>query len=216
MIVTQIKELNEKKVLVTVDGHLAFPLYKGELRRYGLREEDEIKSALWTELWDGVLVKRSRLRAMNLLQKKSYTKAELERKLRDNDYPQELVSQALDYVMKFHYVDDLRYAQDYIRYHSENRSRQRIRHDLLAKGISTEIFEQAWEDFRGDYEEWNEREQILRLLRKRHYDPELADEKEKAKTMAFLYRKGYGMDAISSAFSHLLSSERSPASTGEY
>ncbi|MCD7807361.1 MAG: recombination regulator RecX [Lachnospiraceae bacterium] len=208
MIVTQIRELNTKKVLITVDEHLTFPLYKGELHRYGLKEEEEIAPELWEELWDTVLVKRSRLRAMNLLQKKSYTQAELERKLRENAYPEELISQALTYVMKFHYVDDFRYAQDYIRFHSADRSRQRIRRDLLAKGISSETFERAWEVFLSDHGEWNEREQIQRLLEKRRYDHDSADEKEKAKTMAFLYRKGYSMDAISSFFSHLSASER--------
>ncbi len=216
MIVTEIKELNAKKVLVTVDGHLAFPLYKGELRRYGLREEEEITPARWTELWDDVLTKRSCLRAMNLLQKKNYTKAELERKLRDNFYPEELISQALEYVISFHYVDDLRYAQDYIRYHSADRSRQRIRRDLLMKGIPSEIFEQAWEKFQADHEEWSEREQIRILLEKRHYDPELADEKERARTMAFLYRKGYSADTIYAVFSHLSASGRSQEATEEY
>ncbi|MCD8130644.1 MAG: recombination regulator RecX [Lachnospiraceae bacterium] len=216
MIVTEIRELNAKKVLVTVDGHLAFPLYKGELRQYGLAEESEIAAKQWDELWDQVLIRRSRLRAMNLLQKKNYTKAELERKLRENFYPDELISQALEYVMQFHYVDDLRYAQNYIRYHSENRSRQRIRHDLLAKGISSELFEQAWEEFQESNEEWSERKQILSLLEKRHYNPELADEKEKAKTMAFLYRRGYSTSVISSVFSHLSASERSTEATEEY
>ncbi|MCD8067714.1 MAG: recombination regulator RecX [Lachnospiraceae bacterium] len=204
MIVTEIRELNAKNVLVTVDG------YKGELRQYDLAEESEIAAKQWDELWNQVLIRRSRLRAMNLLQKKNYTKAELERKLRENFYPEELVSQALEYVMKFHYVDDLRYAQDYIRYHSENRGRQRIRHDLLAKGISSEIFEQAWEEFQETNEEWSEREQILSLLEKRHYNPELADEKEKARTIAFLYRKGYSADVIFAVLSQFSESGKSP------
>ncbi len=207
MTVTQITELNAKKVLVTIDGHLVVPLYKSELRQYGLCEDEVIAPARWSELWEVTLVKRSRLRAMNLLQKKNYTKAELERKLYENHYPQELVDQALAYVMKFHYVDDYRYAEDYIRYHSLDRSRQRIRRDLMTKGISAEVFEQAWDAFCEDHRDWDEREQIRRLLIKRHYDPALADSREREKTMAFLYRKGYSMDAISSVLCHPSASE---------
>ncbi len=196
MTVTEIKELNLKKVLVTIDGHLVLPLYKGELRKYGLWEDAEIDTASWSELWDTVLVKRSRLRAMNLLQKKSYTQSELERKLQENHYPQELIDQALAYVMQFHYVDDRRYAEDYIRFHSTNRSRQRIRRDLLAKGIPADLFDSVWENFLSDQEDWDERTQIFRLLDKRHFDPAAADEKERAKIFGFLYRKGYTADAI--------------------
>ncbi|MCD7750596.1 MAG: recombination regulator RecX [Lachnospiraceae bacterium] len=208
MIVTEIRELNAKKVLVTIDGHLVFPLYKNELRQYGLREEAEVDPARWSELWEITLVKRSRLRAMNLLQKKNYTKAELERKLQENHYPQELIDQALAYVMRFHYVDDDRYAEDYIRYHSADRSMQRMRRDLLAKGISAEIFDHVWERFQADNLDWDETAQIERLLEKKNYDPKLADAKERAKMQAFLYRKGYSMDAIASVFSRLSSSER--------
>ncbi|MCD8381205.1 MAG: recombination regulator RecX [Lachnospiraceae bacterium] len=197
MTVTEIRELNARKVLVTIDGHLVLPLYKNELRQYGLREEAEVDPARWSELWDVTLVKRSRMRAMNLLQKKNYTKAELERKLRENHYPQELIDQALAYVMKFHYVDDYRYAEDYIRYHSADRSRQRMRRDLLAKGISGEVFDSVWERFQADNEDWNEEAQIEQLLQKKNYDPEHADAKEKARMIALLYRKGYSAEAIS-------------------
>ncbi len=196
MIITQIRELNAKKVLVTIDGHLVIPLYKSELRKYGLSEEAEVDPSQWSELWDIVLVKRSRQRAMNLLQKRSYTRAELERKLRENHYPQELIDQAVAYVMKFHYVDDRRYAEDYIRFHSANRGRQRIRMDLLAKGISGELFDSVWDDFQADHEDWDERTQILKLLEKRHFDPDSADEKERARTFGYLYRKGYTVDVI--------------------
>ncbi|MFQ9032927.1 MAG: hypothetical protein ACLR7F_13830 [Waltera sp.] len=35
----------------------------------------------------------------------------------------------------FHYIDDLRYAVDYITYHENSRSRRRIEQDLQGKGI---------------------------------------------------------------------------------
>ncbi len=196
MTVTDIRELNAKKVLVTVDGHLVLPLYKSELRKYGLDVDTEIDPLRWSELWDTVLVKRSRLRAMNLLQKKNYSKSELERKLRENHYPQELIDQAIAYVIKFHYVDDYRYAEDYIRFHSVDRSRQRMRTDLLAKGISNELFDSVWESFQSENDDWDERTQIMKLLEKRHFDPDCADEKERARTFGYLYRKGYTVDVI--------------------
>ena len=82
-----------------------------------------------------VLPKRAKLRAMNLLQGREYTTAQLRTKLQQGYYPTEIIEQAIDYVAGFHYIDDLRYAVDYITYHEDSRSRRRIEQDLQGKGI---------------------------------------------------------------------------------
>jgi SOS response regulatory protein OraA/RecX len=41
-----------------------------------------------------------------------------------------------------------------------------------------------------------QKEQVLRLLRKRGFDPGAASYEERQKTMAFLHRKGYPADLI--------------------
>ena len=54
---------------------------------------------------------------MNLLQGREYTTSQLRTKLQQGFYPPKIIEQAIDYVAGFHYIDDLRYAVDYITYH---------------------------------------------------------------------------------------------------
>jgi regulatory protein len=196
MTVTQISDIDKKRSRVYIDGEFAFVLYKGELREYNIREDLEISEAVYHEITEVLLPKRCKLRAMNLLQKKDYTVRQLTDKLREGLYPQEVIDEAVEYVRSYRYLDDERYARDYITYHMENRSRTRIIQDLTTRGIDRDMLMPLMEELYQDDDGSAELEQIKRLLVKRHYDPDNTDFKEEQKIMGFLLRKGFSMSDI--------------------
>lgn len=199
MKVTAFEELSRSRSKVYIDGEFAFVLYKGELRFYHLRVGEEIAQKDYEEIRNEVLPKRAKLRAMNLLAKREYTEKQLYDKLKAGFYPQETIREALDYVAGFHYTDDLRYACDYIAGHEDSRSRRRIEQDLLGKGIDRLTLEQAWARWeeRGGCQD--EASMIQALLKKRGYNAERADIRERQKTYAFLIRKGFSGEAVRKA-----------------
>ena len=87
-------------------------------------------------------------------------------------YSFDIIDDAIVYVKSYNYLDDERFARDYITYHMEMRSRNRIIQDLTTKGISKdtampileELYQQANESSDLDIEQ----EQIRRLLDKKH------------------------------------------------
>ena len=123
MIVTGLEELTKSRSRVSIDGEFAFVLYKGELRHFHLQVGEELGKKDYETIMQEILPKRAKLRAMNLLLKKDYTTAKLREKLLLGGYPEEIVDIALEYVASFHYVDDLRFAMDFIRCHQEDRRR---------------------------------------------------------------------------------------------
>ena len=190
MEVTDIRDIDKKRKKIYIDGEFAFVLYAGEIREYKLSVGREIPENIYAEITGTVLPKRAKLRAMNLLQKKDYTEKQLRDKLSDGDYPQEYIDDAVAYVKSFHYIDDERYARDYIAYHMSARSRNRIIQDLANKGISKDVYQNILDELYQDDED-AEIEQIRKLLVKKHYDPETAEYEDRQKIMAFLMRKGY-------------------------
>ncbi len=196
MVITEIKELDKKRSKIYIDGEFAFVLYKGELRDYSIREGQELSETNYQDIIDVVLPKRCKLRAMNLLQKKDYTEKQLRDKLSEGFYPGDIIDDAIHYVKAYHYLDDERYARDYITYHMSIRSRNRIIQDLTGKGISKDIFMPIVEELYVEEDSDVELDQIRKLLAKKHYDPEETDFKEKQKIMAFLLRKGFQMSDI--------------------
>lgn len=196
MVITEIKELDKKRSKIYIDGEFAFVLYKGELRDYSIREGQELSETNYQDIIDVVLPKRCKLRAMNILQKKDYTEKQLRDKLSEGFYPGDIIDDAIHYVKAYHYLDDERYARDYITYHMSIRSRNRIIQDLTGKGISKDIFMPIVEELYVEEDSDVELDQIRKLLAKKHYDPEETDFKDKQKIMAFLLRKGFQMSDI--------------------
>lgn len=199
MKVTAFEELSASRSKVYIDGEFAFVLYKGELRSYRLRAGEEIAQKDYDEIMKEVLPKRAKLRAMNLLAKREYTERQLRDKLKAGYYPQRVIEEALAYVAGFHYTDDLRYACDYITGHEDTRSRRRIEQDLLGKGIDRDVLEQAWRRWEEQGGRQDEAAMIQALLKKRGYDVEKAERKERQRTYSFLVRKGFSGDAVRKA-----------------
>ena len=198
MVVTQISEVSKSRCKVYIDQEFAFVLYKGELRLYNITVEHEVKDEDYAEIMNTVLPKRAKLRAMNLLQKRTYTEKQLRDKLKEGFYSEEIIEDTISYVKSFHYVDDEQYALDYLTYHEGSKSMRQMEMDLYKKGISKETYRQAlflWEENGGKQDE---QEMIRSLLEKKHYSADW-DLKNKQKLYGFLLRKGYSPDAITRA-----------------
>lgn len=183
---------------IYIDEEYAFTLYAGEIRTCGIEQGREIDPQVYRDIMEELLPRRAKLRAMNLLTKRPYTVAQLKDKLQMGGYPDTIVQEALAYVASFGYVDDERYARDYIESGMERRSKRRIFADLLIRGVPEEIIRNAWENVAGAESGELEKEQISRWLVKKNFSVNEAGPKEKQKMMAFLYRKGFDTENIRS------------------
>lgn len=179
-----------------MDRELSFVLYKGELCRYGIAENQELPRETYRELMEELLPRRAKLRAMNLLKSRDYTEKQLEDKLRDGGYPEPVVQQAIEYVKAFRYIDDLRYAESYLKTFSGRKSLRRMEQELQQKGISRSVLEQAIDSWQQQDGGQDELQMAYRLLEKKHYDRENCSLKEKQKLYSFLMYKGFSAEVI--------------------
>lgn len=184
------------RVQVALDNGDSFILSSLTAARLGLEEGQELSEEAYDEILKS-LRKSCMQKCGSLLGTRDYSEQRLREKLQTAGYPADVVEDALQKLRDAGYLDDLRYAESYVRTHIQDRSRLRIMRDLSAKGISEAYIEEA---FRSVSEEENieeaQRRQILRLLQKRGFDPREATFEERQKTMAFLHRKGYPADMI--------------------
>lgn len=196
MTITEITAITKSRYKVALEDGFTFVLYKGELRRFRLEQGREIPDEAYRSIIDEILPKRARLRCMNLLKSKDYTHKQLEDKLRQGGYPQEIIDDAVAYVESYGYVDDRRYVKDFISYNIQTKSRSRIENDLMRKGIRRELIFQSFEELEEDGVSIDEEGLIHKLLFKKKYNAKTADINEKQKMYAFLYRKGFKPDII--------------------
>lgn len=130
-----------------------------------------------------------RKKAMSLLNYRDRTEWELRDKLMNSGFREEEVDDAMEYVRSFHYIDDLRFAKQFLEIYQEKRSEKRLRQDLNRKHISEEYIEIAFEEvYTGDLTAI--RREIEKRMGSRGGLSELS-EKERQKLAMSLYRKGY-------------------------
>ncbi len=198
MLVTEIEDISKKQSRIHIDHSFSFVLYKGELRQYGIAEGEELPQETCNKILGELLPRRAKLRAMNLLQLRDYTEKQLRDKLLGGGYPESVADQAVEYVKSFRYIDDLRYAGDYLAAFAGRKSLRRMEQDLQQRGVSKDIIEQAAADWQQDGGQ-DEFRMACALLEKKHYDKDSCDRKQQQRLYNFLAYRGFSGEIIRKA-----------------
>ena len=193
MTVTKIEPVTKTRYKVYVDGQFAFVLYKGELSRYHIAEDSELEEEIYQNLRKEIVLKRAKLRAMHLLNDMGRTESQLRTKLLRNDYPSDIVEEAIAYVKSFGYINDAEYTRSFIENRKEKKSKKEIYAALCQKGLPKDLIETALEEC---YADDDSIAAIEAIVRKKKFDPKSTDYKEMQKMMGYLVRKGFRYDDI--------------------
>lgn len=186
--IDRIEPLERGRQKIFLEDGKCLVLYRKEIRHLELAPDTELSYETYQEILRDILIPRAKKRALHLLEKMDRTESQLQEKLRQNEYPPEAIKAAIDYVKDYHYIDDLRYAENYIRFRCKDKSRRQLAMELSGKGVAKEYIDRALEEA---YGEEDEESKILRWLEKKHYDRETADVRQKQRMYQFLMRKGF-------------------------
>ena len=187
IIVKEIEAVGKGRYRVKFDTGVTCLLYRKEMSSFSIEKGKEITAQQYQELLEEVVGKRAKKRALHLLEQMDRTEKQLRDQLQKNEYPQVCVDDAICYVKKYHYLDDFRYAQNYVRYSQEKMSRGQITIKLIQKGISKEFIQMAIDEV---YES-DEYEQIRAILEKKHFENTDSNSKEFQRMYQFLMRRGF-------------------------
>lgn len=146
------------------------------------------------------LLLKGKKRALRLLERKDYSRKELMERLKKDGYEDAMIEQIIEYVDRFHYLDDARVAGSFIRGRKEYKSKRELEFLLKQKGISEEEIETALEEnYKNEDGISQEEVAICKFLKRYHMDDEAISAlsyEEKQKFAAKLYRKGFDSDKI--------------------
>lgn len=194
MFVTKIEPVDKTKFKIYIDDEYQFILYQKDIYIYDLKEGKEISDIDYQTILVDTVIRRGKLKALALLKFMDRTEAELVSKLKLAGYAMPIVDLIITYVKSYHYIDDLKYAINYVKSRKEVKSKTVLVMELKQKGIPKDYIDQAF------YEEYNEgideEIAILKHISKKVKDLNNITEEEKAKVSSYLYRKGFSYDTI--------------------
>ena len=179
--------MTKGKIRVRLDTGLTCILYRSEQRQINAYEGSSLTREQYEILVHEILGKRATKRAMHLLEKMDRTEYKLREKLSEGGYPDEAIEDAIGYVKRYHYLDDERYARNYVFLAQDRKSRKKLSIELYQRGIKKELIDRILEE---EYDA-DEEKQICQLLEKRGFDPKICSEKERQKLYQFLLRRGF-------------------------
>ena len=140
--------------------------------------------------------KSARRKAMLLLEHMDRTEKGLSDRLRQAGFSAEAVEDAMNYVRSYGYLNDLRYAENYISFRINSKSRQKILQELAGKGIDRETALSAWESA-AEVEAPDELAVLRSTVLKKCQEETVLDEKAMRRLQSFLLRRGFSDGDIS-------------------
>lgn len=234
MTVTRIEPLAQKKNKVFIDGEYVFMLYDRDLGMYHLEEESDITQELYDRIIKETVLRRAMQKSLAVLERSDRTEAELRRKLKEGLYTDYIIDSVIETLIRLHYLNDSRFAENYVRSHASSMSERELTAKLLQKGISKDAVTAAldavdeersfrWESATGfsgdavlpdDSETSLTREQVAAVaaLKKKLNGRTSIDYSARQKAVAFMLRKGYRMADINTAFDTLKVTFEAPES----
>ena len=194
----EVQKRSADRVSVYLDGEFAFGLPTLEAARLHpgqVLSEDEIAA-----LREIDAVARAVDRAVRLLARRPYSRAEIRRNLESKEIAPAVIDDALNRLERLGYVDDRAFALYWI----ENRERFRprgpraLRYELRQKGVSDSIIDEALEGLDPASSARQAAEDKARRLR--GLDPD----EFRQRIGSFLIRRGFEYDVVREVVDHLL------------
>ena len=148
------------------------------------------------------VIRQAEKKALKLLTISDRTEFQLREKLREGGFPPEAVDDAVEYVRSFHYIDDRRYAEAFIRSRKDEKSLFELRMELRKRGVGEDLADEVLREA-----EIDERAVISRLFEKKYASKDLSDPKIFERAFRYFGSRGFSYEDIKAAVTEAVERE---------
>lgn len=183
---------NKKRINVYIDGEFAFGIDEDLRFKYSIHVDDEVTDDFIQDVLKAEEQLKVNNNALRLLSYRQRSEKEIEVALRRKGFNEDNIGQTIGYLKKNKYIDDQYFAKSFIadKQNLNSYGAQRIRYELIMKGISKDIIDSILVE--NDDEEF---ELALNIGSKKLKSYKDEDRKKIwNKLGGFLQRKGYSYD----------------------
>lgn len=192
----EVQKRNQDRVNIYIDGEFTFAcdgefVYKEKLKKGMQIDIEKVKEIVIADE-----IKKCKSTALRIIERNYKTEKEMYNKLIEKGYDEKTVILSIEFLKEYNYIDDVRYANMYIRDRLRTQGKNKIKYALIQKGINENILLDVFSEV-----DTNLEVDIATNLAKKRYDVLKKRESDKYKLSQKLYRflvgKGYGFDLVS-------------------
>lgn len=203
MIVTKIEKQknNEKRYSIFLDYNFAFGIDEIDLLYFKLKENEELSEEKYNYIFNNILLKRAKDKALKYLSYKMRSEKQVRQKLLEEDFPEIIINKLINILKKYNYINDNNFAKAFIKdkLNLKGYGIFKISYELKMLGISEDIFNKYLQDENF----FNEEGKAIELLEKKIKKLNYIDFKERQKLYSYLARRGFSFETINKALSSI-------------
>lgn len=189
----EVQKSNKNRVNLYVDDEYAFSCDAELVYKYDLRKQKSIKVDELKEIIAEDNYMKAKNVALKFIQRSYKTEKEMQNKLINKGFDEVTIKRVISFLKEYNFLDDLKYADMYIKSKQKTAGKSKLKYDLMKKGIDQSIIHSAIENLPSECEEDTARvlaEKKYRTLIKREVDRRKIYEK----LLRFLVGKGYSWE----------------------
>ena len=191
---------NKGRVSVYLDGKYAFSLDEVDAYRLKIKIGSSLTEADVERCNTESNLSKAIAKAADILSRKSATKAEIMKKLRDKGYDEEIVSSAVSELEELGYINDYDYAMLYMDYAKEKcYGEKKICYELANKGVDQFIIEDVLEKMHSP-----DSKELAQKIYSKYGCIDLTDIKQKQRVARYLASRGFEFSQINDALKEYL------------
>lgn len=199
MIITEIRKIGKgQRYYLFVDNDL-FGVFEAEiLARHCLKTGQDFDKSFF----DNLTIENGDYACFNrglvVLSKSMKSEKMLKDYLKEKKYPTQCIDKAVLKLKEYDYINDELFCQNYISCYCNQKSKKKLKYDLLSKGIDENIIEKNLENI-NDEDEFSKAYNIaVKYLKNKTYDL-----KTKQKTFNYLIGKGFDFSVIQNVWEEI-------------
>lgn len=191
----EVQKKNKNRVNVYIDEEFAFSCDAEIVYKYGIKKNNEVNAKQLIEIMEEENFVKCKNSALRIIERTYKTEKEITDKLREKGYDEKSINRTIDFMEEYNLLNDKKYADMYIKDKIKVQGINKIKYNLLRKGVCEEVITDKITNISKD----DEKEGALKLAQKK-YNQIINREQDKYKVSQKLYRflvsKGYDYDCI--------------------
>lgn len=202
----EVQKRNKDRVNIYLDNEYAFSISMELVYKESLKAKMEIDVERLRDIADKEGYLKCKNSALRIIERSYKTEKEVRDKLREKEYTDSQIEKSIEFLKEYNFINDDSYAKAYINDKLASRGRQKIKYDLIKKGIDKQIIDEKLSCIDSD----DEKNTALALAEKKYRSiskSETDSYKLSGKLYRFLISKGYNYDIVKDVVKDVMNSE---------
>lgn len=191
----EVQKKNKDRVNIFINNEFSFACSNELIYSHGLKKGLQVEPKSLEEVVKADEYIKGKTAALRYIERAMKTKKQVEDMLYKKEMSEETVSRVIEFLKNYSFIDDKRYAESFIKQKLKESGKNKIKYDLLKKGIDEELIKELLDKVSSEDESTVAlalAEKKVRILGKSERDKG----KLLGKVTKYLLSKGYTYDLI--------------------